>query len=121
MCEKPVLEGGRCPVEVAVEVIGGKWKTVILFHLIRNNTMRFNALKRTMPDITQRMLTKQLRELEASGIVHREIYQEIPPKVEYSITEFGQTLVPILESLYDWGASYIQQEKAAQEAQGRCE
>src|SRR5687768_13863516 len=84
-----------CPVEATVDVIGGKWKSVIVYHLL-DGTKRFNELKRLNKGITQRMLTLQLRELEASGIVHREIYRQIPPKVEYSLTEFGRSLEPLI-------------------------
>jgi DNA-binding HxlR family transcriptional regulator len=97
-----------CPVEVALEVLGGKWKGLILYHL-RDKPIRFNELKRMLPGITQRMLTRQLRELEADQVVHREIYPEIPPKVEYSLTGFGKTLTPVLSALYDWGAEYIEE------------
>ncbi len=96
----------RCPVEAALEILGGKWKGLILFHL-RPETRRFNELRRLIPDISQRMLTKQLRELEADQIVHRKIFQEIPPKVEYSLTDFGMTLTPVLNALHDWGFEYI--------------
>ncbi len=97
-----------CPVEVALDVLGGKWKGLILYYL-RDKTRRFNELKRLIPGITQRMLTKQLRELEADKIVHREIFQEIPPKVEYSLTNFGLTLTPIIEALQKWGVEYIEE------------
>lgn len=99
--------GFRCPVEACLAVIGGKWKGVILFHLL-GGTKRFNELRRLMPDVTQRMLTRQLRELEADQIIVRTIYKEIPPKVEYSLTEFGQTLGPILKMLQKWGLQYFQ-------------
>lgn len=92
-------------MEATLEVIGGKWKGVILYHLI-SGTKRFNEFRRLMPDITQRMLTLQLRELEKDGIVHREIYREVPPKVEYSLTEFGHTLEPIIMLMRDWGERY---------------
>ena len=95
-----------CPVEAALEILGGKWKGLILYHL-RDEHRRFNELKRLIPGITQRMLTKQLRELEADKIVHREIFREIPPKVEYSLTNFGLTLTPILDALQKWGIEYI--------------
>jgi len=98
----------ECPVEAALDVLGGKWKGLILYHL-RDETRRFNELKRIIPGITQRMLTKQLRELEADKIIHREIFQEIPPKVEYSLTNFGLTLTPILAALQKWGAEYIEE------------
>jgi len=94
-----------CPVAVTVDVIGGKWKGLILYHIVPG-PRRFNELRRLMPDITQRMLTLQLRELERDGIVHREIYQQIPPKVEYSFTEFGETLKPIIFLMRDWGDEY---------------
>lgn len=95
----------RCPVNTTLEVIGGKWKVIILYHLFQQ-TQRFNELRRLIPDITQRMLTLQLRELEADGIVARKIYPEIPPKVEYSLTEFGQTLLPVIKAMHKWGNKY---------------
>lgn len=95
-----------CPVEACLEVVGGKWKGVILFHLL-GGTKRFNELMRLMPDVTQRMLTRQLRELEADQIVARTVYPEVPPKVEYSLTEFGRTLEPILRTLQKWGMQYL--------------
>ena len=95
-----------CPIEAAAEVIGGKWKARILFQL-QGGTKRFNELKRQLPGVTQRMLTKQLRELEADQIVYRKVFPEIPPKVEYSLTEFGQTLTPSLKALQDWGLEYL--------------
>jgi len=96
-----------CPVEAALEAISGKWKGLILFHL-QNDTRRFSELRKLIPDITQRMLTKQLRELEADKIIKRKIYPEIPPKVEYSMTDFGLTLKPVLKSLHVWGIKYIE-------------
>lgn len=104
--DRPACTFG-CPVEAALAVIGGKWKGIILHHL-NNETRRFNELKRLIPGITQRMLTKQLRELEADQIIHRKIFPEIPPKVEYSLTDFGLTLTPILKSLQEWGMEYIE-------------
>ena len=95
-----------CNVEATLDVIGGKWKGVILSHLL-DGTKRFNELRREVPNVTQRMLTLQLRELEEDGIVHREIYQQIPPRVEYSLTEFGRSLELILLLLRDWGQRYI--------------
>ncbi len=99
--------GFGCPVEAALEVVGGKWKGVILFHL-RDETRRFNELRRLIPGVSQRMLTKQLRELEEDQIVHRKIYREIPPKVEYSLTSFGLTLTPTLVALQEWGIEYLE-------------
>ncbi|RKP56271.1 transcriptional regulator [Cohnella endophytica] len=91
-----------CPVTVTVEVIGGKWKGVILYHLTAG-AKRFNEMRRLLPSITQRMLTLQLRELELDGIVHREIYREVPPRVDYSLTPFGETLKPLIFMMRDWG------------------
>ena len=96
-----------CPVEACLEIVGGKWKGVILFHLL-GGTKRFNELMRLMPVVSQRMLTRQLRELEADQIVVRKVYPEVPPKVEYSLTEFGLTLVPVLKVLQQWGDQYIE-------------
>ena len=95
-----------CPVEAALEKIGGKWKGVALYHLI-DGPMRFNALQRASGCVTQRMLVKQLRELEEDGIVHREVFPVVPPKVEYSLTEKGQTLIPILHALKEWGQTHV--------------
>ena len=91
-----------CPVEAALELIGGKWKGVALYHLVQR-TMRFNELKRQMGNVTQRMLTKQLRELEADGLVKRKVYPVVPPKVEYSLTEKGESLRSIIMALKAWG------------------
>lgn len=100
-----------CPVEAALEVIGGKWKGVTLFHLLQG-TKRFNELQREIGSVTQRMLTKQLRELESAGLVHREVYPVVPPKVEYSLTEKGLTLKPVLSLLKEWGEKHILDEEA---------
>lgn len=94
-----------CPVEATVEVIGGKWKSTLIFHLL-GGPRRFNELKRRLTGVTQRMLTLQLRELERDGLVHREVYREVPPKVEYSLTEFGESLEPIIVQMRDWGVKY---------------
>ncbi len=95
-----------CTVELTLQVIGGKWKTIILYHLATDGTKRFSELKRAMPNITQKMLTQQLRELESDGMVNRNVYPQVPPKVEYSLTEFGKTIIPILENLCQWGQTY---------------
>lgn len=95
-----------CPVEVTIGVIGGKWKSVILYHLISQPVIRFGEFKRILPNVTPQMLTNQLRELESDGVIHREVYQQVPPKVEYSLTKFGKTLVPIVESMTNWGMKY---------------
>ncbi|QUL58180.1 helix-turn-helix transcriptional regulator [Paenibacillus tritici] len=98
-------EGPACPVEFTLDVIGGKWKGVLLYHMM-DSAKRFNEFRRICPGITQRMLTLQLRELEEDGVVHREVYHQVPPKVEYSLTEFGRTLIPIIKLMRDWGLEY---------------
>lgn len=104
-----------CPLTSAMEIIGGKWKIVILGHLF-TDVKRFGELKQLMPGVTQKMLTQQLRELEADGLLHREIYKEIPPKVEYSLTESGQSLEPILKELCIWGMKLIKKNNGTQQA-----
>ncbi|VVS95004.1 winged helix-turn-helix transcriptional regulator [Desulfoluna spongiiphila] len=96
----------RCYFELTLSVIGGKWKPIILNHLALEQVMRFGELTRSIPEITQRMLTKQLRELEADGLVHREVYREVPPRVEYSLTRLGYTIIPILQHMRQWGVDY---------------
>ena len=92
----------NCPAERAIYFLGGKWKIRILFTLFNNKKIRFNELKKVLKTITQQMLSKQLRELETDGIVNRKVYQVVPPKVEYSLTEFGLSVIPILKSFSDW-------------------
>lgn len=101
---------GICPTETALDLIGGKWKGMILFYLLPG-TKRFNELMRHIPGITQRMLTKQLRDLEQHGIIHREVYAQVPPKVEYSLTGRGEALRPILKALEIWGENYLKENK----------
>lgn len=96
----------RCPMTITLDIIGGKWKGMILYHLV-SGTRRFNELMRLMPDVTQRMLTRQLRELEDDGVIIRKVYAEVPPKVEYSLSEVGQTLLPVIQSLTQWGKMYM--------------
>lgn len=97
----------NCEKELTLAIIGGKWKMLILWHLGKEGTKRFGELKALMPGITQRMLVNQLRELEAHLIVHREVYPVVPPRVEYSLTENGKSLLPILDAMYAWGKNYI--------------
>jgi DNA-binding HxlR family transcriptional regulator len=95
----------RCGIDVTLAVVGGKWKASILWHLAAQ-TMRFSEMQRQFPEITRKMLTQQLRELEADGLVHREVYQQVPPKVEYSLTVRGRSIHPILEMMCEWGKIY---------------
>ena len=96
----------NCPVEAMLDIIGGKWKSIILFRVLEE-TRRFNELRRLLPNLTQRILTNQLRELESDGLITRKIYAEIPPKVEYSITEFGKTLEPVILTLTQWAHQHM--------------
>lgn len=95
-----------CAMELTLQIIGGKWKPLILYRLGQDGTRRFSELKRALPSITQKMLTQQLRELEADKIVHRKVYPQVPPKVEYSLTEHGHSVLPILKQMCDWGQVY---------------
>ena len=97
----------HCPVEAAVDVFGGKWKALILWWL-QERTWRFAELRRQIPGITEKMLTQQLRELVADGIVQRRVYPTVPPKVEYSLTEYGQSLKRALRSICDWGRNHME-------------
>ena len=96
----------NCPVEATLDLIGGKYKALILWHL-SDSVLRFSELRSRIPKATPKMLTQQLRELEEQALIHREVYPVIPPKVEYSLTETGRTLLPILVAMRDWGASYL--------------
>ncbi|MNW28513.1 putative HTH-type transcriptional regulator YtcD [compost metagenome] len=95
----------KSAVELTLKVIGGKWKPVILCHLT-DGTKRFGELRRDMPGITQKMLTQQLRELEDDGIIHRKVYSQVPPKVEYSLTEYGSTVRDLLDVMAMWGSRH---------------
>lgn len=92
----------HCAMDITMSYIGGKWKTVVLWYL-RDSTLRFGELKAKIPDITEKMLSLQLKALEADSIVHREVFGEVPLRVEYSLTDFGKTLIPILEEIAKWG------------------
>ena len=94
-----------CGVAVSLEIIGGKWKGVILWHLC-HKTLRFSQLRRRLQGVTQKMLTQQLRELERDGLVNRKVFAEVPPRVEYSLTDLGRTLEPTLRQLCEWGRAY---------------
>ena len=96
----------NCPVAATLELIGGKYKALILWHL-SDGKLRFSELRKVIKNATPKMLTQQLRELESHQLIHREVYPIIPPKVEYSLTETGRSLMPILVAMRDWGADYL--------------
>lgn len=95
-----------CPVEGTLDVIGGKWKPLIIWFL-RKRVLRFSDLRRSIPGITDVMLTKQLRELEQDGVIKRKVYSQVPPKVEYSLTPLGKTIIPLLDALCDWAIEHM--------------
>lgn len=103
-----------CNVEATLDIVGGKWKGAVLFFLL-DGTKRFGELSRLLPSVTQRMLTLQLRELEADGLVARVVYPQVPPKVEYSLTDLGRTLEPLIALMSQWGAIY-QEKRSDDEA-----
>jgi DNA-binding HxlR family transcriptional regulator len=109
---RPRRRAGRtgCAVEVTLSVIGGLWKPVILFHLL-DGKLRFNALCRMVPNATARMVTLQLRELERDGVINRIVYPEVPPRVEYELTELGRSLEPVLLSMRNWGMGFSSDEE----------
>ena len=101
-----MVQKENCPVATTLELIGGKYKALILWHLAEKK-LRFSELKNEIQGATPKMLTQQLRELEAHNLIHREVFAVVPPKVEYSLTELGRSLMPILVSMRDWGSSYL--------------
>ena len=100
------IKNYRCTVSVTLNIIGGKWKSLILWQL-SFKTLRFSQLQRRLAKVTQKMLTQQLRELERDGLIHRKVYAEVPPRVEYSLTPLGESVVPILRLMYQWGEDYL--------------
>jgi len=98
--------GYGCAVEALMDAIGGRWKPVILYHLM-GGTRRFGEFRRLVPGVSQRMLTQHLRELERDGLVHREVYREVPPRVEYSLTARGRTMEPLLHQMNEWAAVHL--------------
>ncbi len=104
----------NCPVEVTLSLLEGKWKLLIIRELLKG-TRRFSQLQRAIPDITQKMLTKQLRELERDGLISRKVYPQVPPKVEYSLTELGRSLEEVLKVMHTWGEQYIERNKISME------
>jgi len=103
--EMQVREYIPCPVEVTLSIISGKWKGIILYRLL-DKTMRFNELKKTMPNITCRTLTLQLRQLEEDGIIKRTVFPQVPPRVDYELTPLGKSMSPIIQSIRSWGIDY---------------
>jgi DNA-binding HxlR family transcriptional regulator len=93
----------KCPIQYTLNLIGGKWKLVILWHLSIDNVLRYGEIKKSLSAITHKMLSQQLKELESDGLIHREEYHQIPPKVEYSLTDLGKSLLPVLQSIFNWG------------------
>lgn len=110
---------GPCPIERVISVFGGKWKPAILFHLEQEGTLRFSQLKRLIPEVTQRMLTQQLRELERDGLVKREHFPEIPPRVEYTATEIALALGPVAKRIEKWGSEHMDAIHKARKAYDR--
>lgn len=102
-----------CPVETTLSLIGSKWQVLIIRDLVANGTMRFKELQRSIGKISQKVLTSNLRTMEAQGLVHREVFAEVPPRVEYSLTELGQSLKPVLDALQAWGEEYKKSLKAS--------
>lgn len=101
-----VTPSGNCPVTLVMEMLQGKWKNIVLYELCIHNTVRFGELKKDLPGITNTMLTSTLRDLEDNGLIHREQYNEIPPRVEYSFTEKGRDLYPLFYAMMNWGFKY---------------
>ena len=110
--KKAIFDENTCPVTATMKVLGGKWKPILINAIYFTSPARFGELKRSVVGITQSMLTSQLRELEDDGIITRKIYAEIPPRVEYTLTEFGLTLSPIIQSMAEWGKQYWLKKKS---------
>ena len=96
----------KCYFQLATMVIGGKWKPKVLFHLSQNEVVRFGVLRRAVFGISEKMLIQSLKELEKDGVVRRKVYRQVPPKVEYSLTDLGKSFIPILNAMFEWGKSY---------------
>lgn len=107
MPRKVVEKQFHCPVEATFSQIGGKYKMIILYHLLKDGTLRYNEIQKNIPQASAKMLAQQLRELEADDLVHRKVYPVVPPKTEYSLTKRGLTLEPIINSVCDWGREYM--------------
>lgn len=97
----------RCEIEVTLEILSGKWKALLIWNLHLHETIRYNEFRRLIPSITQKMLTQQLKDLEKYGIISRKVYPSVPPMVEYRLTSLGQGLIPIMQSMDEWGKNYV--------------
>ncbi|MEP6962843.1 MAG: helix-turn-helix domain-containing protein [Acidobacteriota bacterium] len=106
----------NCPVEAAIDVMGGKWKPLILWWLHSKGALRFGELRKLMPGVTEKMLTQHLREMERDGIVDRRVFAVVPPKVEYSLTEYGRTLKRALNAICEWGRLHMERNHVTQKA-----
>jgi DNA-binding HxlR family transcriptional regulator len=109
-----------CPVQLALKMFGGKWKLVILWHLAAHDVIRYGELKKSIPDITHKMLSQELKDLEHYGLINRKEYHQIPPKVEYSLAEKGHRLIPVLEQIGDWAKENIVQDGLEPGAESIC-
>ena len=96
----------RCYFQLAMQIIGGKWKPKVLFHLSEHGTVRFGVMKRGIYGISEKMLIQSLKALEKDGLVRRKVYRQVPPKVEYSLTDLGKSFIPVLDGMFEWGKSY---------------
>lgn len=110
----------HCPVEATIDIVGGKHKVLVLWHVSQHEVLRFGELQRLMPQATPKMLTQQLRELEADGMLHRKLYHQVPPKTEYSLTDRGKSFVPVLNAMCAWGKGVLD-EMATEGGPARCE
>ena len=108
-----------CDVEATLSVIGGRWKPILVCHLL-SGPKRFGELNRLTPNATERMITLQLRELEADGVVSREVFAEVPPRVQYDVTDYGRSLEPILVAMQDWGREFKARQMACEESSDSC-
>jgi|SRR6476661_6704909 len=111
--KKKTQEEALCPVDYAFKRIGGKYKARVLWHIYRAGLLRYGELKRTLPDITTKMLTQSLRELEDDGLLHRKVFLEVPPKVEYTLTDASQELMPSIKLIMEWGAREMKKKRPA--------
>jgi len=112
MARNEELHAKTCPMTLVQKLVAGKWKLILLWQL-NGGKKRFNELRKLLPSVSQRILTQQLRDLERDGLVHREVFRVVPPRVEYSLTPMGRSFVPVMESMCAWGKAHIKDKKAA--------